>query len=271
MDTESAQPSRLATLVGDVSPLNKGLEKPTFNDVPYPPQARGYYEQGDKTFVSVHSHDGNQQWVEAGATLDTGWKVEGVDKETNQVKFSAKGVPVNVKVGLGVPTGKIDEPYKIVSSESYKPEFQNFTKEKHDNFQNEFAGSVEQKKSNEFQGMFNAQSMQKIDSMKAYASSGAMSEADSNLDQSVVQTGDDQDLETDDNNPAYKYHPDVIEAMKQNYEASGGDPTNIVSLEQFREMQMNGTAKEGIDYLVPMTVKGVTDFQLYRHKNLPTK
>jgi len=68
----------------------------------------------------------------------------------------------------------------------------------------------------------------------------------------------------------YKFHPDEVNMFKQNYEASGRDGSNVVSLEQFRQMQANGTAKTGVDYLIPYKDEnGNVDFHTYNHLEQP--
>ena len=53
-----------------------------------------------------------------------------------------------------------------------------------------------------------------------------------------------------------------MEQIKKNYEASGGDSSNVLTLKEFREKQSNGKLDPNISYLVPMTSpNGTTDFQ----------
>lgn len=74
---------------------------------------------------------------------------------------------------------------------------------------------------------------------------------------------------TGDDGTGYDFHPDWVEHFKKNYESAGKDATNVVTLEQFRQMQADGTAQEGIDYLVPKSDKdGNVDFQIFRHNSI---
>lgn len=210
-----------------------GPQKDQFADL-WVPEVRGHYKDPTGRFVSISTSQG-PQWVGLGQVTPDGYKVLDYNEETGDTKLEYKGMPFTMPMHKSV----------ILPTVNNNPQLTTYK---------DFGGGLSSETDEQLMKEF-----KRVQEQTALIPSlGVLGDPATHLNGSP--SHDD-----DGSHPAYTFSPDIMEQIKKNYEASGGDSSNVLTLKEFREKQSNGKLDPNISYLVPMTSpNGTTDFQLWK-------